>query len=122
MSLKITTLAAAALALAALTQPASAGGGFVQSSVTVSYADLNLSSPEGAKALYKRIKQAATTACGPKPAGIVLQRFASAQWEYKSCIRGAVDNAVASLNNPLVSAYHNGGKRALVAAAADYSM
>jgi UrcA family protein len=109
MLLKITSLAAAALALAALSQPASAGDRTMERSVTISYADLNLSSPDGARVLYKRIKQAARTACGPEPRGIVLEFYPRAQWQHKSCIRKAVENAVASLDNPMVTAVHEGG-------------
>ena len=120
MSFKINTLAALTLALAAFAQPASAAERFTQRSVTISSADLNLASATGAKQLYKRINRAAETACGPRPSGFVLQVFPSARREYKSCVRDAVENAVTSLNNPLVTAYHNGGKRAMMVAAAEY--
>ena len=110
MSFKINTLAALTLALAAFAQPASAAENLdrAQRSVTISYADLNLASAAGGMELYKRINHAAETACGPMPAGVVVYLYPLAQRHYKKCVHQAVDNAVAGLDNPMVTALHNG--------------
>jgi UrcA family protein len=67
--------------------------------VTVKYGDLNLSNPQGAGALYARIRSAAKSVCsqfdGP---GIdpYMQRDA--------CINKAIFDAVTKVNNPALSA------------------
>ena len=71
-------------------------------SKTVSYADLNLSSPEGIAALYKRIKRAAVEVCD-MPQGTLQLKI---QAEIKSCRIDATDRAIVSANLPPLNAIH----------------
>ncbi len=90
-------LAAAVFAAA----PAFAKPGETQ--VSVSYADLNLQSPEGAKALVSRIVIAAREACGPRPYGGELSRLRA----YRACVKDATDRAVDAVGVPMVAEiYH----------------
>lgn len=73
---------------------------------TVSYADLDLSTPDGARALLKRINTAAKEACGPAPVMSPLTPIAATLHE--RCIAQASDKAVAEVNAPLVVALHTG--------------
>ncbi len=57
-------------------------------SKTVSYADLNLASPEGERALNIRVRKAARDLCtsrGPKPLTTL--------WAERACMREAIDGA-----------------------------
>ncbi|HOZ29018.1 MAG TPA: UrcA family protein [Hyphomonadaceae bacterium] len=76
------------------------------SSETVSYADLDLSTHEGARALLKRIDFAAKRICGPEPSRSPLMPAVQAQ--YERCLEEAADNAVAKVNAPLLVALHTG--------------
>ena len=68
---------------------------------TVSYAGLDLTKPAGAEILYKRIRQAAFTVCGGYESPVTWS------YTYKSrCFKTAVDEAVAKVNSPLLSALH----------------
>lgn len=78
-------------------------------SVTVSYRDLDLSSPEGAKVLYKRIQAAATEVCGRPGADLLEQSI------WRSCYRHAIADAVGKVNNPLLTAVHTGHPAAVTA-------
>ena len=96
-------LALAALACALGTAPVSAtpsaeGG----RSVTVSYADINLSSPAGATVLYGRINRAASLFCGAGPNPADLGRRVI----WRACVDGAVANAVANVDSPRLTALH----------------
>lgn len=92
-------------ALAGLPAPAIAGA--LQSraevtSIVVVYKDLNLSRPEGAKTLYKRIEVAARKVCGFHD-GRRPQEELKAQ---TACYEKAVVNAVKSVNQPQLAALH----------------
>jgi UrcA family protein len=70
-------------------------------SVKISFAELDISKPAGAQALYKRIRKAAFVVCGaydsPMP------------WYYTAkteCFKTAVDDAVAKVNSPLLTSLH----------------
>ena len=78
-------------------------------SVTVRYADLDLSSPAGASALYGRIQAAARQVCGYAGRDVVAQ----ASW--RSCYRSAVGDAVSKVNSPLLIAVHTGKSAAMTA-------
>jgi UrcA family protein len=80
-------------------------------SVSVSIADLNLTSPAGAKAVLARIHTAARTICGDEPDIRMSERFAL----YQSCLKTTVGRTVASLDAPLVTAI-NGGEGAVLVA------
>jgi UrcA family protein len=68
----------------------------------VTYGDLNLESPEGAKALYARLRFAAREVCSP-----LEGRELSHGSAWKVCVNDAMESAVAKINKPLVSALHN---------------
>ena len=72
-------------------------------SITVKFAELDLSKPAGAKALYSRIKQAAWTVCGGGSSPDAYRYF-------RQCYADTVTRAVTSINSPLLSALH--GKEA----------
>jgi UrcA family protein len=77
-----------------------------QRSVTVSFRDLNLSTIEGATALYLRIKRAANSVCDDgSTAGLAHYR------EWKSCYQAAIADAVAKVNSPLLTAVSQGKSR-----------
>jgi len=73
-------------------------------SVTVSYRDLNLMSVDGVVTLDQRIHGAARMVCGYEGRSLMEQR----QW--RDCYQGATARAVASVNNPLLTAVHGGEK------------
>ena len=66
---------------------------------TVSFRDLNVSNPEGAAVLYKRIKSAASEVCGTWDS--LSQRPA-----VMTCIDEAVSRAVAQVNRPMLTSLH----------------
>ncbi|MGH8284241.1 MAG: UrcA family protein [Steroidobacteraceae bacterium] len=69
---------------------------------TVRYGDLDLSSPAGAKALYRRIQTAARGVCPARGRGVVsIERWAA-------CYEKAVSDAVASVNHEALTALHRG--------------
>jgi UrcA family protein len=78
-------------------------------SVTVSYGDLDLSSPAGANALYRRIQGAAKQVCGYAGADLIEQSI------WRGCYRNAIANAVGKVNNPLLTAVHTGSPAAVTA-------
>jgi UrcA family protein len=63
-------------------------------SMKVSYADLNIQTPEGAKVLYKRIVHAAYVVC---------PGYGDLQEEFK-CINQAIAGAVKQVDSPALSA------------------
>jgi UrcA family protein len=69
-------------------------------SVTVSFRDLDIGSSAGANTLYRRIQGAARQVCGPKGADLIEQYY------WMSCYRHAIDDAVAKVNSPLLTAIH----------------
>jgi len=74
-------------------------------SITVSFRDLNLSTIEGATTLYQRIKKAANKVCEEPDSYLNDPRA----WAH--CYRGAIDDAVAKVNSPLLTAVHDGKSR-----------
>jgi UrcA family protein len=71
-------------------------------SETVNYRDLNLSTIEGATALYRRIRHAANSVCDEPGAGVTRYQ------EWKSCYQAAIADAVAKVNSPLLTSVHGG--------------
>jgi UrcA family protein len=71
-------------------------------SLKVSYGELDLSKPAGAEALYKRIRQAAFTVCGGYDSPIARSYTIKSR-----CFRAALDEAVAKVNSPMLTALHN---------------
>jgi UrcA family protein len=71
-------------------------------SKTVSFADLNTSTPEGVAAVYRRIRHAAESVCTPFESRELAQKS-----EWRECMDGAVDRAIKSVNLPSLTAYAN---------------
>lgn len=69
--------------------------------VDVHYADLNLARAEGATALYARLRAAARQVCAP----LDSRELERAQ-HFKSCVTQALSKAVATVDQPLLSAYY----------------
>ncbi len=91
--------------LACMTQ-APAAAPFGQVSTTVNFHDLDLSTIEGATALYKRIRRAANFVCSDTgTAGLASYR------EWRSCYQTAIADAVTKVNNPLLTAVSQGKSR-----------
>jgi UrcA family protein len=67
-------------------------------SVNVKFADLNISSPAGARALYDRLRAAAQGACS-------YYWFATDADEAR-CVHDAIANAVTKVNQPALSAVY----------------
>ena len=74
--------------------------------ITVSYGDLDLSSPAGAQVLYQRIKGAARTVCAPLES---KQLKVQALW--RACFEEAVANAVSKVDRPMLTAVHKAASR-----------
>jgi UrcA family protein len=81
-------------------------GAFWDTSVTgvarkevVPFRDLDLAKIEGVTKLYGRISHAARDVCDP----LETQRFPQA---YRACVDKAIADAVAKVNRPLLSQYH----------------
>jgi UrcA family protein len=70
--------------------------------VTVRFADLNTSSPQGVRALYDRIAAAAQSLCGPSSS----LWDSSALQNWRSCYRATIDHAVRQINRPELTALH----------------
>jgi UrcA family protein len=69
--------------------------------IAVHYQDLDLSRPQDAKVLYRRISIAARRVCNP-PGAIDLAQLA----RYSECYDTAVANAVASVDKQTLTALH----------------
>jgi UrcA family protein len=65
----------------------------------VRFPDLDLSKIEGVTRLYGRIAHAARDVCDP----LITQWHPT---EYRTCVDKAIANAVATVNRPLLSQYH----------------
>jgi UrcA family protein len=97
-------MSAAAMALllnvslgSALSVPASADTGDIPS-VTVKFADLDISRPAGATTLYGRIQEAANLVCSAYD----RSNFA-AQANFKACVGDAIGRAVAKVESPALN-------------------
>jgi UrcA family protein len=69
--------------------------------IEVHYADLNLSTTEGAAVLYQRLKSAAENVCsehGTRDVGNVFR--------VKACMSTAISAAVTQIDRPVLSAYY----------------
>ena len=73
-----------------------------KTSESVSYADLNLATPDGARTLLRRIDLAAKRVCGPEPSHSPLQPHLTAF--YQRCVMDSVDATVARIDAPLLTA------------------
>jgi UrcA family protein len=75
-------------------------------SMTVSYGDLNLAAAAGADTLYRRIESAAADICGYE--GRSLAEIANSH----DCVHGAIAQAVAAIDSPLLTARATGKRQA----------
>jgi UrcA family protein len=67
----------------------------------VRFSDLDLSKIDGAAALYTRLSYAAAIVCNS-----LRSRDLGIAAKYQACVAQAIANAVASVDRPLVSQYH----------------
>lgn len=102
MSRKIASLLAAIALSAACAGVASADPASRTTSERVSYGDLNLSSPAGARILKTRLNAALDRVCGNPfdSASLTIRRLT------KACRQSAMDQAMASINAPLLTAQY----------------
>jgi UrcA family protein len=70
---------------------------------TVKYADLNVSSPAGAAALYARINVAAGGVCRPLDG-----RDLASKTQFDRCVHKAIADAVSKVNQPALYSIYNG--------------
>lgn len=73
--------------------------------VKVSYADLNLEKYEDAKALYRRLQQASKQACDVR--SLYEEGSLSRVAEGRQCYRDTLSEAVAEIDNDLLTEIHN---------------
>ena len=67
----------------------------------VNYADLNLNSEAGARALYGRLRLAASQVCAPSK-GVALSEFSN----WRKCFDLTLARAVKQIDQPVLTAYH----------------
>jgi UrcA family protein len=79
---------------------AAEGTEFLQT--TVKYGDLNVSTPQGAAALYSRIRVAADGVCWPLDHGDL-----SSKMKLAACVHKAIADAVTTVDQPALSAVYN---------------
>jgi|HubBroStandDraft_1064217.scaffolds.fasta_scaffold1264430_1 UrcA family protein len=79
-----------------------ATGGFEPPTITVKFADLDVSLPQGASVLYNRIRVAAKNVCSP------LEQSGSlaAQIHLNACVDKAIADAVIKVNAPALIAVY----------------
>lgn len=71
-------------------------------SVIVSFAELDISKPQGLEVLYSRIKTAAKSVCGFDHSIQQLSRGSDSM----ACYKSAVEGAVTQINRPTLTAFH----------------
>ena len=113
-SVSTSFLAVGLVAIAASALAAGPPRGSLDPVVKVQFADLNTSSPEGSRILYGRIAEAARAVCSRG-----ADWYPSAHWSQLECYRATLDQTVAKLNFPALSAVyvasmHRTGKGFLV--------
>ena len=89
---------------AAAVRAGTPAGPFVSDGVDkyiVRYSDLDLGKIEGAAALYNRLRRAAAVVCRPLESPTL--EFAV---HYRACVADAIAGAVAAINRPMLSQYH----------------
>ena len=80
---------------------AQADSAFEPRSVTVRFADIDSTSPQGAEALYRRLRSAATSVCRDLEPGKELARVGV----YVNCIQAALGTAIVKVDRPPLTAY-----------------
>ena len=96
------SLAGIALAAAAavLASPAAPAATPAIRTLTVRYADVDLSTTQGVAALYRRLQGAARFVCGESDNSLAQQR------SWNDCYRRAVGDAVGAVDNPRLTALY----------------
>jgi len=101
-------LLAVALSLGAVICGAAAGAANAETTPrvteTISVADLDLSTADGARAFLKRIDIAAQRACGGDPVRSPL--FPREPGLFEKCVRDAVATAVRAADEPMIAQAH----------------
>ncbi|MGH9523321.1 MAG: UrcA family protein [Terriglobales bacterium] len=77
-------------------------------SVIVKFGDLNISNPEGAAALYSRIRDAARGLCSPLDRGDLASKM-----DEDICVNQAIEDAVTRVDQPALSAVYAAKFRAM---------
>lgn len=90
-------MATALLGIAAV-QSVAAAGALVPAQRAVGYSDLDITAAAGARALYGRLKAAARQVCFQLDGKAPVQRE-----RYRACVAQAMSNAVASVNEPMLT-------------------
>ncbi|MBV8877949.1 MAG: UrcA family protein [Gammaproteobacteria bacterium] len=73
----------------------------LQHSQKVAFSDLNLTKAQGTVTLYRRIRAAARTVCGPLDIG-----FADERADWNRCVDDAIADAVAKVADASLTDYH----------------
>jgi len=81
--------------------------------ITVQFGDLNTSTPQGIRALYSRLSAASVQVCGSQSTW-----YPTAYWSQKECSRTTLENLVARLNLPQLTALHRESTHGRLPAAA----
>ena len=68
----------------------------------IDYSDLNLADTRAADVLYQRIRSAAENVCEVRGT-----RSLAAAAQYRTCVRHAVEHAVAAVDVPLLTQHHD---------------
>jgi len=98
----VATVAVIAFAVPAVSSASEVKG----RAVKVTYTDLNVDKESGAETLYRRLQQASKRVCGVesiKTAGGIQELK-----EQRRCYEDALDEAVARINNPILTRIHEG--------------
>ena len=111
----ITPVVLAALVIGVAALPARADAPLISQAAEVDYGDLDLAKSAGVERLYARMQAATDKVCGARyrPGTLVTDPG------WRTCIADALDQAVADLDVPTVTAYHaaNAGRRSARTAA-----
>jgi UrcA family protein len=89
----------AALAFITSAGSAQASDAWQPLSKTVSYADLNLDTESGAKALYVRLRDAARDVCSPYQSNELSRKRV-----WAGCVSSALTSAAEQINKPMLTA------------------
>jgi UrcA family protein len=99
--MRILALCASATILSLAMLNAAHAAGTAPKSQTVQFADLDLNKAAGAATLFNRIRGAAHAVCGGYPSGTTLRD----QQHHAACVSFAVSNAVARVDEPMLTQY-----------------
>jgi UrcA family protein len=100
-ALVLATLAAACVAVTSTAVYAADNSDSESMKRTVKYGDLNLSDPQGAEQLYRRIVAAARQVCGALDGRSLHEKA-----QFWACTRQSIVRAVAGVDQPALTALH----------------